>query len=228
MARHEPRYTLTTLDGLFVEASVTVRYNIAPGQLAAVVRGVRTPDGSGAGSGGMSRDLAYLRWGLLPRWRGHGGTRGPMIHAVPLEAVPATPLLRNAFRHQRCLILADGCYAWNALKQPVWFHPEPPRVIAFAGLWAVNDDDGVESFAMITGEPLVTRVTEAMPVVIAEADYERWLDPRASSEAATPLCAPRPLAGWRADIVSTWMSSVTHDDPRCIEPVGNPRQGELF
>jgi putative SOS response-associated peptidase YedK len=225
MARHEPRYTLTTLEGLFVKAPVTVRYNIAPGQLAAVVRGVRAPDGSGAG---ITRELAYLRWGLLPRWRGHGGTRGPMIHAVPLEADPATQLLRDAFRHQRCLILADGCYAWNALKQPVWFHPEPPRVIAFAGLWAVNGDDGVESFAMITGEPLVTRVTEAMPVVIAEADYDRWLDPAASSEAATPLCASRPLPGWRADIVSTWMASSTHDDPRCIEPVGNPRQGELF
>lgn len=228
MARHEPRYTLTTLDGMFVEGAVTVRYNIAPGQLAAIVRGVRTADGSGAGAAGWARELAYLRWGLLPRWRGHGGTRGPMIHAAPLEAIPATPLLREALRRQRCLILADGCYAWNALKQPVWFHPERPRVIAFAGVWAVNADDGVESFAMITGEPLVTRVTEPMPIVIAEDDRDAWLDPAVPPERAVELCAPRPLPGWRADIVSTWMATATHDDPRCIEPVGNPRQGELF
>ena len=228
MGRHEPRYTLSTLDGLFIEGSATVRYHIAPDQLAPVVRLVRTADGSGAGSAGMSRELAYLRWGLLPRWRGHGGTRGPMIHAAPHEAIPATPMLREAFRKQRCLIVADGCYAWNALKQPVWFHPEPRRVIAFAGLWAVNADDGVESFAMITGEPLVTRVTEPMPIVIAEEDYDRWLDPGVSSEEASQLCAPRPLAGWRADIVTTWMASAIHDDPKCIEPVGNPRQGELF
>jgi putative SOS response-associated peptidase YedK len=214
MGRHEPRYTLSKLDGLFVEGTPPVRFNIAPGQLAPVVRG--------------ARELAYLRWGLLPRWRGHGGTRGPMIEAAPLEAIAATPLLRESFRKQRCLIVADGCYAWNVLKQPLWFHPEPARVIAFAGIWAVNTDDNVESFAMLCGEPLITRVAEPMPIVIRDADYDEWLDPNVSPERALELCTPHPLPGWRGDIVTTWMASAQHDDPRCIEPVGNPRQGELF
>jgi len=228
MARHEPRYTLSTLDGWFVGGSAALRYNIAPGQTAPVVRRVRTAAGSGAGDAGLVREVGELRWGLLPRWRGHGGTRGPMIHAAPLEAIEATPLLREAFRKQRCLIVADGCFAWNVLKQPVWFHPEPRRVIAFAGLWNVNADDGIDSFAMLCGEPLITRVAEAMPIVIAEPDYDAWLDPKVSSERAQKLCVPRPLPGWRADTVTTWMASAQHDDPRCIEPVGNPRQGELF
>jgi hypothetical protein len=34
--------------------------------------------------------------------------------------------------------------------------------------------------------------------------------------------------GWRAEPVSTWVNSVDHDDARCIEPLGNPAQGELF
>ena len=228
MARHELRYTLSTLDGLLVEGAPKLRYNIAPGQTAPVVRLVRTAGGSGAGDAGLARELTEMRWGLLPRWRGHGGTRGPMIHAAPLEAIEAMPLLREAFRKQRCLILADGCFAWNVLKQPVWFHHQPPRAIGLAGMWAVNDDDGVESFAMVTGEPLITRVAEAMPIVIADHNYEAWLDPRVSSECAQQLCTPHPLPGWRADTVSTWMESAHHDDPRCIQPVGNPRQGELF
>lgn len=228
MGRHEQRYTLSTLDGLFVEGAPARRYNIAPGQHAPIVRLVRTANGTGVGSAGFTRELVDLRWGLLPRWRGHGGTRGPLIHAAPLDAIPATPLLREAFRRQRCLIVADGCFAWTALKQPVWFHCEPPRVIAFAGMWAVNDDDGIESFAMVCGEPLLTRVAEAMPIVIAEADYDAWLDPAISSERAQQLCAPHSLEGWRADTVTTWMASAQHDDPRCIEPLGNPRQGELF
>jgi len=215
MARHEARYTLSTLDGLFAEGTPALRYNIAPGQLAPVVRN-------------PSRELAHLRWGLLPRWRGHGGTRGPMVTTAPIEALEATPLLREAFRKQRCLILADGCFAWNVLKQPVWFHHDPPRVVGLAGIWAVNDDDGIESFAMITGEPLITRVAEAMPIVIAEQDYAAWLDPKVPSERAHPLCAQHPLDGWRADPVTTWMASALHDDPRCIEPIGNPRQRELF
>ena len=173
-----------------------------------------------------AREPVSLRWGLLPRWKGHGGTRGPMIEAAPVEAVPATPLLRDAFKKQRCLVLADGCYAWTALKQPVWFHPEPRRVIAFAGVWAENRDDGVPSFAMLTGEPLVTRVTEAMPIVIDAADYDGWL--AGDAESALAMAAPRPLDGWRYDNVTTWMTSAEHDDPHCIEAIGNPLQGELF
>ncbi|HSN30869.1 MAG TPA: SOS response-associated peptidase family protein [Kofleriaceae bacterium] len=237
MARHEPRFTLTTLEGLgtlvdepprvLAEGSSTtiaadlpvVRYNVAPGQDAWVVR-------PGAGDGVPTRQLAKLRWGLLPRWQGHGGKRPAMVHAAPLEAVAATPLLRDAFKKQRCLVLADGCYAWNALKQPVWFHPEPVRVIALAGVWATNKDDGVASFALLTGEPLVTRVSEPMPIVLDESCYDVWLS--GAPDAAMSLCAPRALDGWRADPVTTWMASADHDDPKCIEPVGNPRQGELF
>jgi len=211
-ARHEPRFSLSTLDGMFVECGASLRYNVAPGQDAWAVRGAREP--------------VRLRWGLLPRWKGHGGTRGPMIEAAPIEAVPATPLLRDAFKSQRCLILADGCYAWNELKQPVWFHPEPRHVIAFAGVWAVNNDDGVPSFAMLTGEPLVTRVSEPMPIVIDEPDYDSWLT--GDLDGALAMCAPRTLERWRSDHVTTWMASAEHDDPKCIAPVGNPLQGELF
>ena len=149
-----------------------------------------------------------------------------MVYAAPLDAVGATPLLRDAFKDQRCLVLADGCFAWNALKQPVWFHPEPPRAIGFAGVWATNKDDDVPSFALLTGDPLVTRVSEPMPIVIDASCYDTWLtdDP----DAALALCVPRALDGWRADAVTTWMANAEHDDPKCIEPIGNPRQGELF
>ena len=64
------------------------------------------------------RVIENMRWGLLPRWRGHGGKRGPLVNAAPLEAVPGTPLLRDSFKKQRCLVLADGCFAWRELKQP--------------------------------------------------------------------------------------------------------------
>lgn len=249
MARHEPRYTLTTLDGLAAiagerstrfadgsssrlpaprldlpapraEESPAVRYNIAPGQEAWVVRAAPARDGV------PGRELAKLRWGLLPRWQGHGGKRPAMVHAAPLDAVAATPLLRDAFKKHRCLVLADGCFAWNALKQPVWFHPEPVRVIALAGVWATNKDDDVASFALLTGEPLVTRVSEPMPIVLDDSCYDEWL--AGTPDAVMSLCAARALDGWRADPVTTWMASADHDDPKCIEPIGNPRQGELF
>lgn len=193
------------------------RFNIAPGQTAPVI--VERP---------RTRTIESLRWGLLPRWRGHGGTRGALIHAAPHEAVAGTPLLRDAFKKQRCLVLADGCFAWRELKQPIWFHPEPPQVIAFAGVWNENDDDGVPSFALVTGPPLATRVRDAMPIVLQPESYDPWLDGKVTAERASELLVDAPVNGWRADSVSTRMSSPQYDDPGCIAPLGNPNQGELF
>ena len=218
--RGELHYTLTVSDGVHDVAKsdgIANRFNIAPGQQAPVVV-MREGE----------RAIAEMRWGLLPRWRGHGGKRGPLVHAAPFEAVGATPLLRDAFKRQRCLVLADGCYAWRELKQPIWVHPEPRHVIAFAGVWNVNDDDGEPSFAILMGPPLVTRVNAPMPIVIEPACYDRWLDPELASDDAAELVASKYLAGWRADAVSTRMSSSAHDDSQCIEPLGNPNQGELF
>lgn len=192
------------------------RFNISPGQ-----------DASACVTIDHTHAIQALRFGLLPRWKGHGGKRGPLVHAAPLEAVAGTPLLRDSFKKQRCLVLADGCFAWRELKQPIWFHPEPRHVIAFAGVWNTSDD-GIASFAILLGPPLVTRVNDAMPIVLAPRDYDGWLDPKVSPERAAELCVSPAVSDWRADLVSTRMTSAQYDDERCIAPVGNPNQRELF
>jgi len=221
--RGELHYTLTTIGGAQESVaaeracSLRPRFNIAPGQdapVALLADGVRV--------------IEQLRWGLLPRWRGHGGKRGPLVHAAPVEAVAGTPLLRDAMKNQRCLVLADGCFAWRELKQPIWFHPAPSRVIVFAGLWNKNDDDGRASFALLLGPPLATRVRDPMPIVLAPDAYDAWLDPTLGAEVVIELLVSTPPVGWRVDAVTTRMASAQHDDPGCIEPIGNPNQGELF
>ena len=152
------------------------RFNIAPGQDAPV-----------AIVASASRVIERMRWGLLPRWRGHGGKRGPLIHAAPLEAVAGTPLLRDAFKKQRCLVLADGCYAWRELKQPIWFHPEPRRVIAFAGVWNVNDDDGMRELRA-AARPAARHARQRCDADRARAgDFDAWLDPKVEPDDATEL-----------------------------------------
>jgi len=187
------RYTFTCGD--------PPRYNIA--------RGHDAPVG----------DNRAMRWGLLAPWRGHGGKRGPMIYTAPFAELDQTPVLRNAMKKQRCLVLADGFYAWRKLgtkRQPYWIHPVPARPLAFAGLAATHADDGRASFAIVTvpADALVAAIAETMPALADAA----WL-------AAGTLAEP---VAWRADAVSAWVNDVVHDDPRCIEPLGNPAQGELF
>jgi putative SOS response-associated peptidase YedK len=223
------RYTLTSLDdvaavfGLPVPAGSAPRFNIAPLQQAVI----RTADA-----------LFAARWGLLPPWRGHGGKRDPHVLHAPVEAIDSVPLLRNAFKSQRCLVIADGFFVWHRAgkkPQPLWVHPAPDlagprarsRTIAFAGIAATRRDDGQPSFAIIVGpaSPLVAPFDPTMPVVLPLTDHAAWLT---GSVATARTLLATPPTGWRADPVSPWVNSVDHDDERCVELLGNPSQGELF
>ena len=61
---------------------------------------------------------------------------------------------------------------------------------------------------------VVSIVAEISAVVDA-----RWL--------AGPALVPVPPA-WRIDAVSPDVDDPAHDDPGCVEPLGNPAQGSLF
>src|SRR4051794_19457938 len=70
------------------------RYNIAPTQPVAVVRP--------AAAGGNGRELAALRWGLIPSWAADPGIGNRLINARA-ETVAEEPASRAASR-RRCPI----------------------------------------------------------------------------------------------------------------------------
>ena len=150
-----------------------------------------------------------MRWGLLRPWRGHGGKRGPMIFTAAVTEVDAMPILRTARKKQRCAVLADGYFVWRD-RQPFWSHPDPLRVSALAALAHTNRDDDIPSFAILEQE---------LPIALDAAGLTAWL-------ARGELVADP--ARWRSDAVSTWVNNAAHDDPKCVAPLGNPAQGELF
>jgi putative SOS response-associated peptidase YedK len=220
------RYTLSRIEGLELPAAVArPRFNIARGQDAAVAI-VR------AGEPGK-RVIAAMRWGMLAPWRGHGGKRPPMIHVAPRDAIDGTTLLRNALRTQRCLVLADGFFAWRRggkQPRPYWIHTPAPGPAAFAGLWTVHRDDDRPSFAVIVAPapPSIAPLAPEAPIPAGDAWLGSPEQAREAIEAALEAAPEATLDAWRTDAVSTWVNDVAHDDPRCITPLGNPAQGELF
>ena len=74
------------------------RFNIAPGQPVAVVR--EMPQA-------QERQLAYLRWGLIPAWADDPSI-GDRLANARSETVATKPSFRRAFRSRRCLVVADG------------------------------------------------------------------------------------------------------------------------
>ena len=140
--------------------SLGTRERITPGELAPV----RVATG----------DLE-ARWGLLPRWRGHGGKRGPMIYEAPMDRIAREPLLRDAFAKSRCAVLADGFY--DDRPHAVWVHPASGTA-TLAGVFSINKDDGVPSFAVV--------VDRSFLVI---TDVDAWLDPK-TSDPRTLLVEP--------------------------------------
>ena len=196
---------------------LTARYNVAPTQNIAAVRG----------HSGGGRELAFLRWGLIPRWAKEKSIGNRMINARG-ETVHSKPSFRHAFRHQRCLVLADGFYEWKkegSRKQPYHITLANDEPFAFAGLWErwSGVEPAMESCTIITtpANEAMQAVHERMPVILSDADYAAWLDPEfqdVDQLRAMFVRAAAPRLQMKA--VSTLVNSPRHDTPECLEPVG--------
>lgn len=220
------RFTLRTAASVLAEhfalfemPPFSQRFNIAPSQPVAVVR--LAPQQTQP-----RRQIAQVRWGLIPSWAKDPAVGNRMINARA-ETAAEKPAYRAAFRQRRCLVAADGFYEWQGTgkrKQPYFIRLHDDRPFAFAGLWETwegPDHSFIESCTLLTTEPneLVRSIHDRMPVILAADDYEQWLDPAVQNpEQLASLLGPYPSEEMTADPVSTYVNSPAHDNPKCIEP----------
>jgi putative SOS response-associated peptidase YedK len=188
------------------------RYNIAPTQPCPIV----VPEG-------RDRRVQMARWGLVPSWSRDLSLGAGLINA-PAEAIEEKPAFRTPFQSQRCLVLASGFYEWQTKgtrRHPYRIAPRTGALFAFAGLWekwAPELGDAVETFAIITtrANKLLSEVHERMPVIIAPADYQRWLT--GLVQAAKRLLVPY-TGGMTIAPVSDRVNDLKQDDVGLIAPM---------
>jgi putative SOS response-associated peptidase YedK len=196
--------------------NVPVRYNVAPTQDVPAVRPAK--------AGG--RELAMLRWGLIPAWAKDEDIGARLINARG-ETAAELPSFRAAFRRRRCLVAADGFYEWRKAgkgpKQPFLVELADGRPFAFAGLWERWDKapDGrpLETCTIITtrANELLAPIHDRMPVILPPADYDAWLDVEGTGvEAAKALLRPYPAAAMAAHPVSPRVNNARNDDAACL------------
>jgi putative SOS response-associated peptidase YedK len=196
------------------------RYNIAPTQTVAAVRA--NPDGKG-------RELALLKWGLIPSWAKDPKIGSSLINAGA-ETVATKPAFRSAFRKKRCLIAVDGFYEWQAIagqktKQPYYIAVKDVPAFAFAGLaehWTSPDGTAADTCTIITttANSLMQPIHNRMPVILDPADYDRWLDPaQQDPNEVLPLLKPFAADRMQAVPVSTLVNSPRNESPQCIAPL---------
>ena len=194
------------------------RYNIAPSQPVAAVR---------AAPAGTGRELALLRWGLIPSWSKDPAIGNRLINARA-ETASQKPSFRNAFNRRRCLIPASGFYEWQRRelrKQPFYIRMHDGRPFAFAGLWDrwESPDKGViESCTILTTatNALLAPIHDRMPVILPPGKYDRWLDPSLQDpDSLAPLLVPFPPEDMIAFPVSPRVNAPSTDDEGRIAPL---------
>jgi putative SOS response-associated peptidase YedK len=195
-AFYSPAEAAAALFGVSASLPVEPRYNIAPTQNIAVIR--NDPEGE--------RELVMLRWGLVPFWAKDPSIGNRMINARA-ETVAEKPSYRNAYRHRRCIVLADGFYEWlrrGDVKTPYFISLASGQPFALAGLWENWTDKGtgesLQTTTLITTDAndFMAQLHHRMPVVLEAKTATDWLagsnDLLDDVGAITP-----PLQAWPVD-----------------------------
>lgn len=207
------RFLFEPVDGA---ADWSPRFNIAPTQSVAAVRMKKDRD---------QRELAQLRWGLIPSWAKDPTIGNRMINARA-ETIADKPAFRAAFRRRRCLVLADGYYEWQKTdkgKQPFHIRMRDGRAFAMAGLWEIwhGDGDPVHSCTVITtaANDLTAPLHDRMPVILHDDDCRLWLAGDESDlEKLQQLLQPFDSGEMAAMAVSTFVNNVRNQGEKCLEP----------
>ncbi len=220
-AFYSPHEAVARLFGVAGSTPVEPRYNIAPTQFVAAVR-VDQPG---------HRSLAMLHWGLVPSWAREKSIGARMINARA-ETLGEKPSFRSAYRRRRCLVLADGWYEWQysgSVKQPFFISFADHEPFGMAGLWESWHDpasgDQLESCCIVTvpAAPELEHVHHRMPVIIARAQHDEWLQPAGGAAGAPDgLLAPWANGGLEARPVSRRVNDARNQGADLVEPLGMP------
>jgi putative SOS response-associated peptidase YedK len=211
-------------------------YNVAPTKdVHAVIERATSREGHE----GSDREIAVVRWGLVPSWAKEPSIGSRLINAR-VETVMDKPAFRKAFATRRTLLPADGYYEWEQPvetngpkrpKQPWFIHPEDGGVLAMAGIYEFwrdptrPEDDPhawLMTAAVITTSALddLGRIHDRMPLVVPQDQWSLWLDPneRGGQELLAGLI-PASARGLTAFPVSTRVNSVRNNGPELLERV---------
>jgi len=211
---------LSLLFGLVRVATDRVaRFNIAPTQLAPVVR---------TGDDGR-RQLAECRWGLIPPWAKDRKIASRLVNARG-ETAAEKPAFRDAFRRRRCLVPSDGFYEWGpagqSQRQPHFIRRVDGQPLVMAGLWESWQEPGVgetvESFTIVTtrANGRIAGLHDRMPVIVQPAAFAQWLGPGELSESDRDrLLEPIGDAWLELFPVSTRVNSPRNDDASLVRPL---------
>jgi putative SOS response-associated peptidase YedK len=190
------------------------KYNGAPSQLFPVITS-ESPQG-----------FSYFYWGMAPAWT-KNKTLAERIINTQAELFAEKATLKKTLKKNRCLIPADGFYAWKKVGKKTfvpWRFVLPTKeVFAIAGLWEEYDDeqgDAFHTFTMITApaDGLALTVTERMPLILTKEQEAIWLKKESDEAELLSLISSAKNPAMDGFTVSPQLNSIQYDKPSLILP----------
>jgi putative SOS response-associated peptidase YedK len=201
------------------------RYNIAPTQLIATV----VQDAQG------NKHLHWMSWGLIPAWAKDESIASQLINARS-ETLSEKPSFREAYRKQRCLVIADGFYEWKTegkSKTPMYIRMKDKSLFGMAGLWErwKNPTTGeIKTTCTIittTSNELIAPLHPRMAVILPRDEYNEWLNPALTDTTSLqPMLKAYDGTLMEAYTVSTKVNNVNYDAADLILPVDHLPQSQ--
>lgn len=175
-----------------------------------------------------ARRLRPMRWGLIPQWY-KTPADGPLLINARAETIAEKPAFRDSVRTRRCLIVASGFYEWTVTpdkeRLPWYIVRADGAPLVMAGIW--RDWQGQEG-ALLTTCAIVTteanrgmsRLHHRMPVILAPADWPKWLGEAGHGAALLMRAAPDDALTFAR--VDRAVNSNRAAGPQLIEPLEMP------
>ena len=195
-------------------APVTPSYNASPTHILPVITGT-SPQG-----------LSAFYWGTSPQWSKNKQVSEKIIN-VRAEDILEKVSLKKALAKSRCIIPADGFYAWKKTGKktmiPYRFVVTDQDLFSFPGLWEEYEDtEGNEfhTFTIITTQAneLVSTVCDRMPVILTKASEKAWLDAATPDDELMNLLVRYPTNAVSLYPVSPRISDINVNVPSLILP----------
>lgn len=190
------------------------RYNAAPTQLLPVITN-QHPEG-----------FSFFYWGQVPQWSNNRAISGKLINSE-VEQLLEKATLKNALTNKRCLVPADGFYAWQTIskksKVPHRFILNQRIPFAMAGLWEEYEDDNdqvVHTFRIITtpANELVVGTDQRMPAILDPENERAWLSDQSDTDTLVEMLKPFPAENMGSYTISSQINSIKVDRPELVSP----------
>ena len=136
-------------------------------------------------------EIQPLHWGLIPHWVKDSQKANEirrMTYNAKIETVHEKPSFRDAFKKNRCLVIADGFYEWKSTSSGKICHYikyNDTDIFAFAGIFSEWTDkvsgEYVKSVSILTQSAnsmmaKIHNIKKRQPVILNQEYQEEWLD----------------------------------------------------